>query len=1124
MVRGLGIGAPGRRVFLLGMTMALLLGLVLPGLAAAQGEGKRIMLYTGTTGFRHTDGINGGVPTLTSKLQALGYTVDREDCVDNGGATAVATNCDHADKNPRIFTDANLARYDAVVFLNMSWSWAGGNKPGPLLDDAQKAAIIKYTQNGGGIAAIHNATDAAAGRSAWDWWDGGPNSMVGSTMPGHSANNIVATVQTADKNHLSTKDLPDTWTLSDEHYNFLRNVRGTHHVLATFDERTYNPGPNAKGQDHPITWCKLYDGRGINDGTSTPKDYTDGRTWVTGMGHNGARYTENGGDGPMVKMMLGGIRWVAGEGKKTDCSGTVWSSFRRTVLVANANQPIGIDIAKDGKVYWTEMGLIGNANSSWNSEGSIVMHDQKGAPGNKTTVVTIPTRADHGNSEDGVMGFTLQPGFDLADPNKRHVFAYYSPRPQVGDNWPMSNADARIAVGYNVVSRWTLTADGKSVEPNSERIILRVPKAKIGGNPAGFPGGPTDGGPGHVGGAGLDFDSEGNLYLGVGDDVSPNAPGHDRYIPMDYRASERWDARKTSANTGDLRGKVLRIKPSLADIPSSASPGVDSTYSIPAGNLFPVGTEKTRPEIYAMGFRQPFTLHTDAKNPGLIGVGEFCHDNNTDRAQRAPAGVCEWNLVGKAQNAGWPFCVGDNSPANTAWRWKYTGTAAAPSTGVPTGEQYDCSKEQIPSDINWAPEGETAAPPTFPGLDMIPKPEPATIWKKYPTVGNQGMQRVADFGDLQAGGMQPLAGPIFRYNSATASSGGFPAYYDGSWFINNRGSTDGFWKEVKLRSDNNQMLRVNDWLPYNHAGNAANQLNGFVIGTQFGDDGALYMARYPVGCCRTGTSANSQVQIVKISFEVYDETTAPEVTATLDPATPGAGRTYTGPVTVNFSATDPANPDPSQPHAGMDYIEYRQVLNGVAGQWVRTSAGNLQASLTAAGTFTEQGSYTIEYRAADKGGNMGAAKSVSFWINTPVTAEGTVKAAVPASLGLSIGEIRFDPFAPGVTATYQGRGTATVTSSWPATRLAVHDASATNTGRLVNGTSVIGRNMQVADWFGNYQDVSNATNARVVALWSAPLASAAVPLNFRQSVLNTDALSAGEYTKTLTFTLSSPTP
>ena len=46
------------------------------------------------------------------------------------------------------------------------------------------------------------------------------------------------------------------------------------------------------------------------------------------------------------------------------------------------------------------------------------MHDPAKPAGNKTTVVSIQTRADHGNSEDGVLGMSLQPGFDLADPDQ----------------------------------------------------------------------------------------------------------------------------------------------------------------------------------------------------------------------------------------------------------------------------------------------------------------------------------------------------------------------------------------------------------------------------------------------------------------------------------------------------------------------------------------------------------------------------------------------------------------------------------------------------------------------------------------------------------------------------------
>ena len=181
-------------------------------------------------------------------------------------------------------------------------------------------------------------------------------------MPGHAATNATgnpATVQVADRNHLSTKDLPDTYQIADEHYNYLRNVRGDHHVLATFDERTYNTGASTP-------WARTTRSPGassttapnINDGTAdAPKAYSDGRTWITGMGHFGVRYTENAATTTWSSTIVGGIRWVAGEGKKTDCSGTVWSSFRRTVLVADANQPIGIDVAKDGKVYWTEIGL-----------------------------------------------------------------------------------------------------------------------------------------------------------------------------------------------------------------------------------------------------------------------------------------------------------------------------------------------------------------------------------------------------------------------------------------------------------------------------------------------------------------------------------------------------------------------------------------------------------------------------------------------------------------------------------------------------------------------------------------------------------------------------------------------
>ena len=930
--------------FLAALAAALLGALAVAAVpAAAQEEAKRVLIYTGTTGYRHADAIDAGRPAVQTALEGLGYEVDWEDCDNNGGG---ANNCDNPNKNPRVFTDANLANYDAIFLLNTSAIWNGGGRPGPLWDQAQKDAIIRFVQQGGGIAANHNATDMGAGIVSWNWWDGGNDSAVGTLMKGHGATNQnnVAQVQVADHNHLSTRDLPDQYGFGDEHYNFARSVRGTHHVLATLDERTYTPG-NPMGQDHPISWCKLYDGDSVADGTGTPKEYNDGRVWLTGMGHFGTAYTANS---EIVKHIVGGIRWAAGEGRKSDCSGTVWSNFTRTTLVDDVNGPIGLDIAPDGKVFWTEIGPV----QGYQSEGYLKMYDPNGAAGNKTTVATIPTRADHGNSEDGVLGMTLENGFDLGDPAKRDVFIYYSPR---NPAWPTSGN--QVVVGYNQISRFTLNEAGTAVVPDSERVILQVPKAKISGNPSGFPGGPANNGPGHVGGAGLDFDANGDLYLGVGDDVSPNAAGHDRYPPMDYRAQERWDARKTAANSADLRGKIVRVHP-LDEIPAGTEPGVDATYSIPAGNMFPVGTAKTRPEIYAMGFRQPFTVQADPANPGTVVVGEYCHDNNVNNPTRSPAGVCEWNLVDGPGFMGWPFCVGDNSPANTTFRWNYQANAT-------TGLQYDCSLPSLPTDLTWQPDGATqpAAAPTFDGLANVPGPaKPATVWKKY--AGATGGQSAADFGDLSAGGMSPVTGPVYRYDADTAGAGAFPPYYDGSWFITNRGDSSGFWKEVRLREDNNKMLRVNDWAPAAQGGSSPTNP---IIPSRFGPDGALYMARWDNGCCRNELGPNSATQLVKIEFNVQDEC----LTDTLPPNTNHAiaGRahpteegTYLEEATFTVTAGDAGC-------AGLDGIEVRVNSDDDAG-WEAYDAP-LELG---------PGEYTIDYRATDEKGNIAAAKSATFTV------------------------------------------------------------------------------------------------------------------------------------------------
>ena len=214
--------------------------------------------------------------------------------------------------------------------------------------------------------------------------------------------------------------------------------------------------------------------------------------------------------------------------------------------------------------------------------------------------------------------------------------------------------------------------------------------------------------------------------------------------------------------------------------------------------------------------------------------------------------------------------------------------------------------------------------------------------------------------------MQPITGPIYRYPDARPARARSRRYYDGSWLINNRGADNGFWKEVQLRKDNNEMLRVNEWLPYNGGVNPSGANSSLVIGTQFGPDGNLYMARYQVGCCRSGTVRADQNQIVKISFNVHDEcvtdTAAPnasaEVTGQAYPDTPN---TYVNTAKLRLSATDSGC-------AGVKNLEYRQ-----AGptDWLPYSAEV---------TFDEGKTYNIEYRATDRKDNVSAVKTATFTV------------------------------------------------------------------------------------------------------------------------------------------------
>ena len=102
------------------------------------------------------------------------------------------------------------------------------------------------------------------------------------------------------------------------------------------------------------------------------------------------------------------------------------------------------------------------------------------------------------------------------------------------------------------------------------------------------------------------------------------------------------DSGRSAMNTNDLRGKINRIKVKDGDIATAEANKLDlgsgGAYTVPAGNLFPlVGgapQPKTRPEVYAMGFRNPFRIQVDSND--VAYVSDYSPDSQTPQQFHGP--------------------------------------------------------------------------------------------------------------------------------------------------------------------------------------------------------------------------------------------------------------------------------------------------------------------------------------------------------------------------------------------------------------------------------------------------------------------------------------------------------
>ena len=435
------------------------------------------------------------------------------------------------------------------------------------------------------------------------------------------------------------------------------------------------------------------------------------------------------------------------------------ADFQQVTLAKGAaemGEPMALAVLPDSSVLHTAR------------NGTLRRTDKNG------TTTVVGTVAVYSHDEEGLQGVGVDPGFA----GNRQIYLYYAPplSTPTGDA-PASGSDFSAWNGVNRLSRYTLNADF-TLNTGSKVDVLDVPA--------------TRGLCCHVGGD-IDFDAAGNLYLSTGDDSNPFESAG--YSPLDERTDRNpgYDAQRSAGNTNDLRGKVLRIKVNA-----------NGTYSVPAGNLFPAGTANTRPEIYAMGFRNPFRMSVD-KATGVVYLGDYGPDAGSTAANRGPSGQVEFNRIASPGNYGWPYCTGTNTSTETYNEWNFATNA--------TGPKYDCAGG--PTNNSFRNTGQTKLPPARPA------------WIRY--AGDAGSP--PQFG---TGSESPMAGPVYRYNANLNSPTKFPASLDGNFFAGELGR--GWIKPIKVGADGS----VGEISSFPWVGKQ-------VMDMAFGPEGSLYVLDYGTG-------------------------------------------------------------------------------------------------------------------------------------------------------------------------------------------------------------------------------------------------------------------------------------
>ena len=857
----------------------------------AQAQSPRVLVFhPGTTG--HPE-VAAGLETITQLSRQGGFRVDN---------TTMA----------RDFSGANLSRYQTVVFLNNA-----GNR----LNGEQEGALGDHMSRGGGFVAIGTAAESEPGSPLVD-------ELLGARPdPASPTQASTRTLVVGDRVHPATREMALELNRTDVWYRWQTRPTGTVHTVARWRALAdaAGDGTTTGGTDHPISWCR---------------DVRGGRSFFTGMGRTADGYGETN----FRSHLLGALQWANAQ-VRGNCKATINANYRGTRVVsggpvetglATSGESHGLTIAPNGWVIYigrgdcrtdSERGALvnlpslgrildhsnenvgigcgnvhvfdpaaynGTLNSGVTRSGVLAVYGDGGQGGERTN------QANH-KLEYGLLGITTAPDFTQTG----HVYIQYFPTFNPNTSPPGLSFERRVSkVSRPRISRFTIDLATKQLDLDSEVRIFEYDSQIFSCC--------------HVGG-GMGFDSAGNLYVTTGDTNSSQGTGGysgNNQVPTcptgpDTEASSAHcgsaaysyqDARRTAGNTNDYNGKLLRFKPA-AGIPDGVQPpvGVGTTYTIPGAtapngpNLFD-GTEggggKAKPEIYAMGLRNPSRLSIDTETdvPYTAWVGP---DAGSPSAELGPSTYENAAQIDHAGNYGWPFCMGskqayrdriaDGTPRTTNGPGFVPGGPAAGGTDG----WYDCDNLVNDSTRN---TGLTTLPhETGTGRDAGTA-RGANVWYSRGNPGGtngcpefpkaRGADGAPNYGATPrqlcpyatANGATVMNGPVYRFDEEAAEGGvRWPDYWDGRWFLHNHGGASikhGLLLDPATDQDGGQPI---------YADSLRNTLSwqGNYMDSKFGPDGVLYVQVYD-GFFR----ANPNVGLYKYEYVGGPDTPGPDPQAT----------------------------------------------------------------------------------------------------------------------------------------------------------------------------------------------------------------------------------------------------